>query len=56
MKLTKWLFPLLLMSVLALVAPAALAQDITYGLSQEDFAAFTAALSNSGSQSDFTFS
>lgn len=56
MKLTKWLFPLLLLSLLSLFAPAALAQDITYGLSQEDFAAFTAALENSGSQSDFSFS
>jgi hypothetical protein len=56
MKFSKWLFLLLTFSVLALMAPAALAQDVTYGLSQEDFAAFTAALANSSSQSDFTFS
>ena len=56
MKFSKWLFLLLAFSVLAVLAPAALAQDMTYGLSQEDFAAFTAALANSSSQSDFTFS
>ncbi len=55
MKFTKWLLPALLVVLVAAFAPAAFAQDMTYGLSQEDFAAFTAALANSSSQSEFSF-
>jgi hypothetical protein len=48
---------LLLVIVLgAFLAPATLAQDMTYGLSQADFASFTSALANSSSQTDFSFS
>jgi hypothetical protein len=56
MKQSKSLFLLLAFALIALVVPAASAQEPTYGLSEADFAAYTDALANSSSQTDFTFS
>ncbi|MDX2137968.1 MAG: hypothetical protein SF123_07720 [Chloroflexota bacterium] len=55
MKHLKLALALLALALLAVLAPATLAQDITYGLSQEDFALYTAALENSQSAGSFAF-
>jgi hypothetical protein len=55
MKHLKLVLALLALALLAMLAPATLAQDVTYGLSEEDFALYTAALENSQSAGSYAF-
>jgi hypothetical protein len=55
MKHLKFALVVLIIGLLAILAPATLAQDVTYGLSEEDFALYTAALENSQNAGSYAF-